>query len=245
MTRLGAQNISSSFQKYSDTFLALGVSSYMNTERSNSTRSTPPTPIDDTPLPSDVLTLQAMIRELLDALKKSQHECEGVQQRLDLLLRKLYGPKAERFDPKQPWLLPEMAPENALADTEQSPIAKSPSEETCGNEEPRKRNGGRKKLPDSLVRVRTEYTLSEVERLCPYCNEVCQKFGEEISEQLDYKPASLFVRQHARFKYSCRKCHDHVTTAHVPIAIINKGLPGPGLLAYMCRAEFWSQLLPN
>src|SRR5260221_5009767 len=89
-------------------FSVLSVSSYMNTERSNSTLNPTPTPVDDTPLPSDVLTLQAMIRELLDALKKEQREREGVQQRLDLLLRKLYGPKAERFNPEQPWLLPEM-----------------------------------------------------------------------------------------------------------------------------------------
>jgi hypothetical protein len=83
----------------------------MNTERSNSTLNTTPTPIDNVPLPNNVLTLQAMIRELLDALKKAQHEREGVQQRLDLLLRKLYGPKAERFNPEQPWLLPEMTAE--------------------------------------------------------------------------------------------------------------------------------------
>src|SRR5271154_265441 len=98
----------------------------MNTERSNSTLNTAPTPSDDTPPPSDVLTLQAMIRELLDALKKSQHECEGVQQRLDLLLRKLYGPKAERFDPQQPWLLPELAPDATLV-AEETPSEESPT----------------------------------------------------------------------------------------------------------------------
>ncbi len=212
----------------------------MNTERSNSTRNTTPTPVDDTPLPSDVLTLQAMIRELLDALKKKQHECEGVQQRLDLLLRKLYGPKAERFDPHQPWLLPEMAPD-AAAETAESPAVETPNED-LPNGKPRQRNGGRKKLPDSLVRVRIEHTLSEADRLCPCCNEVCQKFGEEISEQLDYKPASLFVRQHVRFKYSCRKCHDYVTTSHVPIAIINKGLPGPGLLAHITACKYADHL---
>jgi hypothetical protein len=78
----------------------------MNTERSNSTlnssptRSDAPTPTplnDGTTLPEDVATLKAMIRELIVSLKKEQHEREGVQQRLDLLLRKLYGPKAERF----------------------------------------------------------------------------------------------------------------------------------------------------
>ena len=214
----------------------------MDTERSNSTLNTPPTAIDDAPLPSDVLTLQAMIRELLDALKKEQHEREGVQQRLDLLLRKLYGPKAERFDPNQPWLLPEMAPANDATEASETPAEPSPSEEVTDKGKPRKCNGGRKKLPDSLVRVRTEHTLSEAERLCPCCNEVCQKFGEEISEQLDFKPGNLFVRQHVRFKYSCRKCHDHVTTSRVPIAIINKGLPGPGLLAYITACKYADHL---
>lgn len=132
----------------------------MNTERSTSTLDTP-TPSDDAPLPDDVLTLQAMIRELLDALKKKQDECEGVQQRLDLLLRKLYGPKAERFDPSQPWLLPEMAP-NAAADPEPSPPVELPSEESPSNGRVKKRNGGgRKKLPENLPRVRKEHTLPE------------------------------------------------------------------------------------
>ena len=213
----------------------------MNMERSNSILDTPPTPSDDASLPSDVRTLQAMIRELLDALKKEQREREGVQQRLDLLLRKLYGPKAERFDPNQPWLLPELAP-NATPQAEEPPTEQALNEEIPASHNQKKRNGGRKKLPENLERIRIEHTLSEAQRLCPCCNEMCSKFGEEISEQLDYKPASLFVRQHVRFKYSCRKCHDHVTTAPVPIAVINKGLPGPGLLAHIAACKYADHL---
>src|SRR5580692_1129609 len=224
----------------------------MNTERSNSTlnaapaRPDAPTPTplhDDITLPDDVATLHAMIRELIASLQKEQHEREGVQQRLDLLLRKLYGPKAERFDPNQPWLLPELAP-NATPIVEESPNEESP---TIDNTEPdtgtkKKRQGGRKKLPENLERKRIEHTLAEAERMCPCCNEVCQKFGEDVSEQLDYKPGSLFVNQHVRFKYACQKCHDHITVGHVPIAIVNKGLPGPGLLAYIAASKYADHL---
>ena len=182
----------------------------MNTERSNSTLNPSPTrpdapaptPLNDpTPLPDDVATLQAMIRELIASLKKEQHEREGVQQRLDLLLRKLYGPKAERFDPNQPWLLPELAPD-ATPTAEQTPTEESPPADDAevDNGTKKKRQGGRKKLPENLERKRIEHTLSEAERMCPCCNEVCQKFGEDVSEQLDYKPGSLFVNQHVRFK---------------------------------------------
>lgn len=187
------------------------------------------------PLPHDVPTLHALIHQLLDALQKSQHDCDGLRYRLDQLLRRLYGPKAERFDPNQPWLLPELA---AVAE----PVAAEPSSDPAAPTEPpakpKRKGHGRQKLPPDLPRRRREHTLADAERLCPCCGEVCAKFGEEISEQLDYKPASLFVWQHVRFKYACAKCHDHVTVAPVPVAIIDKGLPGPGLLAQIGASKY-------
>jgi transposase len=191
------------------------------------------------PLPDDVAVLKAMIRELLESLKAERREREGLAQRLDLLLRKLYGPKAERFDPNQPWLIPEMAPEAAATEAAtDAPAAVAEATTTKA-----KRQGhGRKPLPPDLPRRREEHTLPEAERLCPCCQVVCQKFGEDVSEQLDYVPASLFVRQHVRFKYACPKCHDHVTVGHVPIAIVNKGLPGPGLLAQIAASKYADHL---
>jgi transposase len=190
-------------------------------------------------LPDDVAVLKAMVRELLQSLQTERREREGLAQRLDLLLRKLYGPKAERFDPHQPWLIPEMAPDAATAEaaTEAAPAAAEAATSKA------KRSGhGRQPLPADLPRRRHEHTLPEAERLCPCCQVVCQKFGEDVSEQLDYQPASLFVRQHVRFKYACPECHDHVTVGHVPIAIINKGLPGPGLLAQIAASKYADHL---
>jgi len=227
----------------------------MNTERSNSTpNSTPPrpdaptpTPLnvnDDIQLPDDVATLKALIRELFASLKNERHEREGIQQRLDLLLRKFYGPKAERFDPNQPWLLPELAPD-ATPVAEETPTEELPTTDDAESDngtKKKKRKGGRNKLPDNLERKRIEHALTEAERMCPCCNQVCQKFGEDISEQLDYKPGSLFVNQHVRFKYACQKCHDHITVGHVPIAVVNKGLPGPGILAYIAASKYADHL---
>jgi transposase len=212
----------------------------MNTERSNSTAN-PTSTINIPLLPDDVPTLQAMIRELVEAIQKERHEREGLQQRLDLLLRKLYGPKAERFDPNQPWLVPEMAP--GAANVEPAPTQPDASVEPASNGQPRKRNGGgRSKLPEELQRVRIEHTLSEAERICPCCGVACEKFGEETSEQLDFRPGNVFVRQHVRCKYSCCKCHDYVTTAPTPIAVINKGIPGPGLLAHIAASKYADHL---
>ena len=185
-----------------------------------------------------------MILELLEALSKSQHECDGLRQRLDQLLRRLYGPKAERFDPNQPWLIPEMAPQaNGEAPADEAAAADQQSDdETAGQKKQKRKGHGRKPLPGDLPRRRLEHTLPEAQRLCPCCGAVCQKFGEDIKEQLDYQPASLFVWQHARFKYACQKCHDHVTVAPTPIAVIDKGLPGPGLLAQIAASKYADHL---
>ena len=58
-------------------------------------------------LPDDPGLLQQMIRELLDALRQTRRENEQLQHRLDLLLRRLYGPRTERFDPDQILLIPD------------------------------------------------------------------------------------------------------------------------------------------
>src|SRR5581483_9563982 len=191
------------------------------------------------PLPDDVAVLKAMIRELLESLHTTQRERDGLAQRIDLLLRKLYGPKAERFDPNQPWLIPEMAPDAAGSE---AATDAAPADEEATTTKAKRQGHGRKPLPPDLPRRREEHTLTEAERVCPCCQVVCQKFGEDVGEQLDYVPASLFVRQHVRFKYACPKCHDHVTVGRVPIAVVNKGLPGPGLLAQIAASKYADHL---
>src|SRR3954451_7644495 len=58
-------------------------------------------------LPNDPVFLQQMIIELLGALRDARRQNEELQHRLDLLLRRLYGPRTERFDPNQPLLIPD------------------------------------------------------------------------------------------------------------------------------------------
>src|SRR5688572_30724333 len=52
-------------------------------------------------LPDDPVVCQQMIRELLAALRERDRELEQVRHRLDQLLRRLYGPRAEKLHPDQ------------------------------------------------------------------------------------------------------------------------------------------------
>jgi transposase len=211
----------------------------MSTDVSVDTPSASPTPTTP-PLPNDIATLHAMIAELLAALKKEQREREGLQQRIDQLLRRLYGPKAERFDPNQPWLIPEMA--QAEADRGAAASMAADAGAASATAKPKAPGHGRKPLPADLPRRRVEHVLPEAQRLCPDCGTLCQKFAEEISEQLDCQPASLFVWQHVRFKYACLNCHEHIAVAPAPVQVIDKGLPGPGLLAQITASKYADHL---
>src|SRR5713101_6105717 len=70
-------------------------------------------------LPDDPVVLKRMLAELLEALHRRDHELQQVQHRLDQLLRRLYGPRAERFDPNQPMLF--AAPAGEVAATATAP----------------------------------------------------------------------------------------------------------------------------
>src|SRR3954453_53356 len=68
----------------------------------------PETPADPTAaLPDDPAILQQMVLELLAALRDTRRQNAELQHRLDLLLRRIYGPRTERFDPNQPLLIPD------------------------------------------------------------------------------------------------------------------------------------------
>jgi transposase len=62
------------------------------------------------------------------------------------------------------------------------------------------------------------------------------KIGEEITEELDIKPATLFVRRYIRPRYVSKEETFHVGA--LPPRPIEKGMPGPGLLAQLIGDKF-------
>jgi transposase len=177
-------------------------------------------------LPDDPVVLKRMLAELLEALHRRDHELQQVQARLDQVLRRLYGPRAERYDPNQPWLFD--APATATA---ASAAAAGPEADT-----PARRSGhGRQRLPKHLVREQRVYELTEVERRCPCCGDVRAVLGQETCEQLDFVPASLRIVEHVKLTYACPRCERQrrpasaaaspaVLTPTETIAVVNAAL---------------------
>jgi len=197
------------------------------------------------PVPNDLSTCQQMIRELLDTLHARDRENEQLQHRLDQLLRRLYGPRAERVDPGQLLLFASMllSPESAVPAARES----APSDEATNSQGT---GHGRRRLPRELPRRRVVHDLPEAERVCPACGNVRTPIGQEVSEQLDYQPASVFVVEHVRITYACSHCHANaepaqVETAPKPPPPLERALPGPGLLAQVIVDKYVDHLPLN
>jgi transposase len=173
-------------------------------------------------LPDDVATLQRMVLELLATLHQQRHDNEALRHRLDLLLRRLYGPRGERHNPHQLLLFVEPVAVPAAAPPPPEPTAGSPR---------RCRPHGRRRLPENLTREGRHHQLAEAERVCPGCGQVRLDIGVARSEQLEYRPASLVVIEHFVHKYVCPCCRPLPTDApgpHGQPSQETKPLPAPG-----------------
>jgi transposase len=172
------------------------------------TDATPPLPPPHPDrLPDDPVILKQMVVELLVTLRQRDRDLEEVRQRLDLLLRRLYGPRSERFNPNQPLLFDDgvAAEGNTTADSPSVPAQEQDDAKPAARQRRRCRPHGRRQLPDNLPRRPTHHVLSEAERLC-VCGQMRLEIGMEVSEQLDWQPGSYFVWQHLIHKYLCPSC---------------------------------------
>jgi len=193
-------------------------------------------------VPDDLVACRALIETQQATIDEQHHEIDKLRHELELFKRYLFGQRRERFveDPRQEKLFA-MGDAGAIdrspaAEVEDSP---APSGRRCGH--------GRRRLPDSLPRRRIVYELSEEERCCPGCGKLRGKVSEEVSEQLEFQPASFYVKEHVRYIYACQDedCTANMVTAPKPPQPIDKGLPGPGMLAFVATSKLAEHLPLN
>lgn len=76
------------------------------------------------------------------------------------------------------------------------------------------------------------------EKICADDGTALERICEEISEQLDFKPAQVRVIRNIRPKYACPCCRTGVAIAPVPLQILPKCLATPALLAHIATTKF-------
>jgi len=213
--------------------------------------------IDLNNLPTDIALLQRLVRDLNDEVQTKSQAVHAEQQivhaqkneiktnslrieKLEIELARLrgyrFGQSSEKLSADQLSLWQSDVEED-IAETQSELASCHPST----NDAPldAKHSPKRQRPPEHLPRETQEYDLADCD--CPDCGQTLHKIGEETIEQLDYRPASFYVRRHVKNKYACRQC-ETVTTATMPSQPIEKGLPGAGLLAQVLTSKYCDHL---
>ncbi len=222
-------------------------------------------------LPEDRDTLKAMVRSLAlerDREKQRAEELhrraeESKQQteelrvemlRLQLELERFrkwyYGPRADRLASSGEVAQMLLAFAEEVNRKPVHPDDLPPAAEAADEPRRLRRRTGRRNLAhfENLPVTTHVHELSAEERACPCCGSQRREIGAEESWQIEYYPGRFERIQHVRKKYACPGCERNgggarIEAAAKPEAPVDKGLAGPGLLAYIVTSKF-SDYLP-
>jgi transposase len=222
-------------------------------------------------LPDDSQALKAMLAALMDERDKQTQLAEEQSKRaeeqtkrandlhvenlrlqleLDRYRKWYYGPRADRLQSSGDLaqMLLNFAQEMDLkpVNPDDLPPRTEPAEELRRV----KRRKGRRNLAtfENLPVTTQVHELSVAERACPCCGIERKQIGTDESWQVEYLPGHFVRIHHVRRKYACAGCEGNgnnpqMETAAKPEMAIDKGMAGPGLLAFIVTSKF-SDYLP-
>jgi transposase len=176
-------------------------------------------------------------RELSRQLEQTQQELAAarqenalLRQKIDLLVRRVFGSSSERLEPGQLELLLQL-PEPVSEEPEPGP------EKQLRLPFPRRQRTAR--LPENLPVVEEVIDPEPVKEQ----PQAWRCIGQEVSEQLDYEPAHFLRRRIIRRKYVHRTDRDVAPLmAALPERLLDRSLPAPGLLAHILVGKYCDHL---
>jgi len=125
--------------------------------------------VDPATLPDDAALLKSLVAQLFAELQSRDGRISDLEHRMSLLLRKLYGSKSEKLDPRQTSLfdLLAAATEGQTAAADDAPpatVGDSSPDEMPTSSVKQRLGHGRRRLPDQLQRREVEHDLTAPEK---------------------------------------------------------------------------------
>jgi transposase len=179
--------------------------------------------------------------------RRDEAEIKALRFEVELLrLKKMYyGPSADRL--QTPGDVAQMLLEfsRELESRPVNPHDLPPGEPLLDVGAVRRVRRGRRNLAalDQLPVTRKVHDLAEADKPCPCCGKTREKISEEVSWQVEFIPGRFERIEHVRIKYACKHCEQNaenpqITLADKPVQPIDKGMAGPGLLAYVLTSKY-------
>ena len=181
----------------------------------------------------ELSTQQEEILSQREQLASRDAEIEHLKLLIAKLRRMQFGRSSEKRDRQIEQLELQLEELEARRTKEAAAVEKSASAGSCVA------RPVRRPLPDHLPReVRKVLPKQEA---CPDCGGKLKHLGEDVSEILEYVPASLKVIRYIRPKLACAGC-DRIVQAEAPSRPIERSLAGPGLLAHVLVSKYCDHL---
>src|SRR5437588_9381667 len=163
-------------------------------------------------------------------LAAARRENELLRQKIDLLVRRVFGSSSERLDRAQLELLLQL----------QQPVPQEPvaaSEKQLRLPFPRRQRAPR--LPENLPVVEEVIDPEPVKEQ----PQAWRCIGQEVSEQLDYEPGRFLRRRLIRRRFVRRNAPElPPLIATLPNRLLDRGIAAPGLLAQVIVSKYCDHL---
>jgi transposase len=184
-----------------------------------------------------LLSTENKLTTTQEQLQSREREIEHLQLLLAKLHRMQFGRKSEKLQRQIEQL--ELRLEELESNRSEKECKAAEPAPVIASSTPAAAKPTRRTLPDHLPRETRRHEPKET--VCPQCQGELRKLGEDVSEMLEYVPASFVVIRHLRTKLSCTKC-DCIVQAEAPSRPIERGLAGPGLLAHVLVSKYCDHL---
>ncbi|WP_319781846.1 IS66 family transposase [Oceanisphaera sp. IT1-181] len=214
-----------------------------------------------TAIPDDVESLKQQLLEMQTLLQKSQRESLHHQQESERVQKESahHQREAKRFQQLynhalEQWQL--ALRKRFAASSEGHPgqgelfneveECLTPSAEEVAADETityTRKKSRRPSLAAELPREDVVHDIADADKVCDDCGHDLHQMGEEVSEKLEFIPATVKVIRHIRPKYSCRCCEQQATRttikiAPAPASLLPKSIATPTLLSQIITAKY-------
>ena len=189
-------------------------------------------------LPEDPAELRRFAAALAAEVHAKTLLIEKLRMQLAILRRARFGRSSEKLD-REIEQLELLLGDMEESDAERQARTQASDDEASSAPPPSKKPSVRAPLPDHLP---LETVTHEAPCVCPACGET--KFGRIGADErmvLEYVPSHFKRVLHVRPKMSCRAC-ETIVQAPMPTLPIEKGRPGPALLAHVLVSKYCDHL---
>jgi transposase len=183
----------------------------------------------------DAASLRALILSQHEQLLSRDAEIEHLKLLLAKLRRMQFGRRSEKLA----WQIEQLELRLDELEASRAEQETSPAVQQSVATETRRTKPARRPLPEHLPRETRK--IPPKHTACPDCGGKLKPLGEDISEMLEYVPASFQVIRQVRTKLACGRC-DKIVQAEAPSRPIARGMAGPGLLAHVLVSKYADHL---